>query len=81
MGNPSVQRVENYKEGESMKIKYIHYSEPEAEKVYDTERAFKNSPSVFKTQEEFDTFELKHFAEDKVRGIIISYEIIKEELK
>ena len=64
-----------------MKIKYIHFSEPETEKIYDTVKVFHNpnNPRVFKTQEEFDAFELEHFAKDKERGTIISYEIIKEE--
>lgn len=66
-----------------MKIKYIHCSEPETEKIYDTVKVFNNpnNPRVFKTQEEFDSFELKHFAKDKDQGIIISYEIVKEELQ
>lgn len=66
-----------------MKIKYIHASDPSVEKIYDTEKVFNNlsNPHVHDTQEEFDAFELKHFATDKELGIIISYEIIKEELK
>ena len=62
-----------------MIIKYIHASEPTTEKLYNTEKAFNNpnNPRVFDTQQEFDEFELKHFAEDKERGTIISYEIIK----
>ena len=63
-----------------MIIKYIHSSEPEKEKTYDTEKVYNNpsnGPRVFNTQEEFDAFELKHFAEDKERGIIISYEVMK----
>jgi hypothetical protein len=59
-----------------MVIKYIHISNPEVEKFYDTERAFQNPPRIYKTQQEFDEFELKHFAEDKERGIVISYEIV-----
>ena len=64
-----------------MIIKYIHSSDPTTVKFYDTEKVFNNpnKPRVFKTQEEFDAFELKHFAEDKGRGIIIAYQIIKEE--
>lgn len=64
-----------------MLIKYTHISDPTTEKFFDTEKVFKNpnNPRVFKTQQEFDAFELGHFAEDKERGTIISYEIIKEE--
>lgn len=61
-----------------MLIKYVHASEPEREKVFDTKRALKNNPFIEKTQEEFDAFEREHFAKDKERGIIISYEIINE---
>ena len=66
-----------------MLIKYIHISDPTTEKFYDTEKAFNNpsNPRVHHTQEEHDAFELEHFAEDKERGTIIAYEIIKEELK
>ena len=66
-----------------MIVKYIHISDPTTEKLYDTEKVFRNpnNPRVFKTQQEFDAFELNHFAENKKRGIIISYEIIKEEIK
>lgn len=66
-----------------MKIKYIHFATPETEKIYDTKKAFNNpaNPRVFKTQLAFDSFELKKFAEDKKKGIIISYVIVKEESK
>ena len=65
-----------------MLIKYVHVSDLTTEKLYDTEKVFnnRNNPRVFDTQQEFDDFELKHFAEDKERGIIISYSIIREEL-
>ena len=62
-----------------MLIKYIHKSAPEIPKVYDTEKAFKNpnNPKIHNTQQEFDDFELQHFAKSKVNGDIISYEIIR----
>jgi hypothetical protein len=62
-----------------MNIKYIHISDPDVEKVYDTVKAYNNpnnGPRVFNTQEEFDVFELKHFAADKESGIILSYEVM-----
>lgn len=61
-----------------MKIKYIHISDPTIEKIHDTEKAFKNTPRVFRTQGEFDAFELQLFERDKESGIILSYEILKE---
>lgn len=66
-----------------MKIKYVHMSDPTIPKLYDTEEVFNNpnNPYVFTTQQELDAFELRHFAEDKERGIILAYEIIKEEIQ
>ena len=65
-----------------MKIKYIHVSDPTTEKIHDTAKSYthpSNGPRVFDTQEEFDAFTLKLFEEDKQRGIVIAYAIIKEE--
>lgn len=61
-----------------MKIKYIHVSDPTTEKIHDTERAFKNSPRVFRTQGEFDVHTLQLFERDKESRIVLSYEILKE---
>ena len=66
-----------------MIVKYRHVSEPNIEKIHNTERAFKNLRSPFnpyrcKTQEEFDAFTLRHLAKDKENGIIISYEVMEE---
>ena len=62
-----------------MIIKYIHASEPEREKIHDTTLVLKNNPFISKNQKEFDDFTLQKFAEDKERGIIISYEVINYE--
>ncbi len=67
-----------------MKIKYTHIDNPNVEKIYDTVKSYtnpNNGPRVFDTQEEFDAFELEHFAKDKEQGTIISYEIIAEAKK
>jgi hypothetical protein len=67
-----------------MKIQYIHASDPETVKTYDTVRVYNNpnnGPRVFATQEDFDNFELRHFAEDKERGTIVAFKILKEEFK
>ena len=79
MGRQSLQRLACDKEGETMKIKYVHASEPTTEKIYDTVKAFNNhnNPRVFNTQQEFDTFELWHFAKDKEQGIILAYEVVE----
>lgn len=61
-----------------MKIKYVHFSEPNKEKIYDTVKALKNNPFIKKTQEEFDQFELGRMAVDKERGHILAYEVIEE---
>ena len=62
-----------------MLIKYIHASEPETEKIHDTELVLKNNPFITQSQKEFDDFTLRHLAEDKERGIIISYEVVDYE--
>lgn len=62
-----------------MLIKYIHISEPEKEKIHDTTLVLKNNPFITKSQKELDDFTLQRLTEDKEKGIIISYEVIKEE--
>lgn len=57
-----------------MKIKYIHFSEPNKVKIYDTEVALKKSPYKM-PQEKFDKIELQHMERDKQKGYILSYEI------
>lgn len=59
-----------------MKIKYIHASAPDIVKTYDTEKAFKNLPPIFKqekTQDIFDAQELILLERDAQRGLILSY--------
>ena len=57
-----------------MIIKYIHTSEPEREKTYDTEKSLKNNPFIDKTQKEFDEWELEKFKTDKN---ILFYEVVQ----
>jgi len=59
-----------------MKIKYVHFSEPNEEKIYDTEDALRKNPFYKMTQEKFDELELKHMERDKEKGHILSYEIL-----
>ena len=59
-----------------MKIKYIHKSNPNMEKIHDTEKAKRNNPFIHKTQEEFDKFTLRLLEKDKANGYILSYQII-----
>lgn len=59
-----------------MLIKYIHCSDPEREKIHDTISVLKNNPFITKSQNEFDDFTLRKLAEDKEKGIIISYEVV-----
>lgn len=56
-----------------MKIKYVHCSEPEVEKVYDTAVALKNNPFIHMPQEEFDKMELAHLENDADAGQILFY--------
>jgi hypothetical protein len=62
-----------------MKIKYIHSSNPNKEKIYDTEKALKNNSFYHMTQKEFDEMELENMERDKKDGYIISYEVLQEE--
>lgn len=66
-----------------MKIKYVHFSEPESEKIFDTVKAYKNRVSFGnetirkQTQEDYDQQTLKKMEEDKQSGIILSYGTIE----
>lgn len=59
-----------------MLIKYIHWSEPEREKIYDTVKALRNNPFINESQEEFDTWTMERLAKEKEGGLILSYEVI-----
>lgn len=63
-----------------MKIKYIHASDPEKIKIHDTEMVRKNTFFNRKPQKEVDKMTLEFMERDKARGIILYYEIIKEDL-
>lgn len=68
-----------------MKIKYVHFSEPEKEKVLDTKNSYRghvNFVRMFfpdtspKTPEEWDAFELSKLKRELEKGYILSYEAI-----
>lgn len=72
-----------------MKIKYRHIANTNeqgevVEKVHDTEKSFRNCVSVHRVrsgemdQEQWDKFTLEKFEHDLKRGIVLSYEVIKE---
>jgi hypothetical protein len=70
-----------------MIVKYIWYDNPDTEKLYDTEKSYKNFHVKFcsafhmgppMTAEEWDRFELAKIERDKARGLVISYEIQTE---
>lgn len=56
-----------------MKIEYIHFSEPNKVKIYDTEVALKKNAFIRMEQEEFDKLELEHMRRDKEKDYILSY--------
>ena len=58
-----------------MKIKYIHFSEPEKVKEYDTEKAYKNNPFLRMSQDEFNKRELRSFERRKAEGIILKFDV------
>lgn len=71
-----------------MKIKYVHFSESDKEKIFDTEKAYKKRPLINiltglfdekvlkQTQEEYDKQELEHMEKDRKKGYILSYEVL-----
>lgn len=71
-----------------MKVRYVRSSEPDKEKVLDS-TVLRKTDAMFgkiffkqddpRTQEEYDTYLLRKLENDKNEGIILRYEIIKEE--
>ena len=68
-----------------MKIKYVHSSDPNTEKVMDSrkqQRTDENAGRIFgierKTPEEYDRYLLKKLEKEKAEGKIIPYEIVEE---
>ena len=70
-----------------MKIKYVHFSEPEKEKVCNSvklnerdtffRRAFFTGPEdPLKPQEEYDKYLLEKMEKDKEKGVLLSYQVI-----
>lgn len=65
-----------------MLIKYVHFSAPDTERTYDTERSLKGSRGLVKTamsQENWDKQELARFACDLAKGVILRYELVGKE--
>lgn len=62
-----------------MRVKYVHASDPNKVKVYDIEKAYRKCPfldlSNRPTLDDWTRRELDHFASDKKKGIILTYEI------
>ena len=59
-----------------MKVKYIHFSEPDKEKIHDTEVVLQKNRFIKRTQISFDEFTLRKFKKDKEKGYILSYEVL-----
>lgn len=66
-----------------MKILYVHASDPQREKTYDTVKSLQNCRGLIelvfgdkKTQEEWDKEELGRFERDFRKGLVLSYSII-----
>lgn len=59
-----------------MIVEYIHASNPDEIKTYDTEKALRKNPCIKMSQQQFDEFELRNFARDLKKGLVISYRII-----
>lgn len=68
-----------------MKIKYVHISDPNTEKVMDSRKQQREDEiigrifrSERKTPEEYDRYLLEKLEKDKTKGLIIRYEIVEE---
>lgn len=69
-----------------MKIKYIHWSDPDTEKIIDTVESLKNCASLIRTlgphhittQEEWDKKTIALMERDMKKGFVLSYEILEE---
>ena len=67
-----------------MKIKYVHFSEPEQEKVFDTQKSYRDHVGFVKlflggepkTPEEWESFELSNLKRKLEQGHILSYEVV-----
>lgn len=70
-----------------MKIKYVHFSEPEREKMCDSvelnrkdtffRRSFFTGPEdSMKPQDEYDEYLLEKMEKDKEKGYILSYQVL-----
>lgn len=68
-----------------MKIRYRHYHTPDVVKIYDTEKSLKANEGFFRmlgevpTQEKFDEHELELLKRDQERGVILWWEVVKED--
>lgn len=63
-----------------MLVSYVHIENPKEWRNFDTEKAYKNCPLIFRgdrTQKEYDNDQLKKLASDKEKGIILDYFVLE----
>lgn len=66
-----------------MKVKYVHSSDPEVEKIYDTKKSLEGCIGLIhslgsdRTLAEWDKHELMCFERDKAKGLVLSYSIVE----
>ena len=60
-----------------MKIQYIHISDPENAKIYDTELSLKRNPFIQKSQKEWDKHELARMEKNKQEKLILDYKVLE----
>lgn len=63
-----------------MRVKYIHFSEPDKVKIHDTKLVLKNNRFITKTELEFDDFTLRKMKRDLENGILLFYEPISVDI-
>lgn len=63
-----------------MKVRYVHSSNPEISKVYDTDKSYDNNlfATAPKTRKQWAEEELGRFERDKRKGLILEYEVMEE---
>ena len=63
-----------------MKVRYVHSSEPEKVKIYDTDKSYDNNLFVTasKTRKQWVEEELGRFERDKQKGLVLEYEVMEE---
>ena len=61
-----------------MKIQYIHISDPNNAKIYDTKISLERNPFITLSQEEWDKHELERMEQNRKEKLILEYRVMPE---